>query len=58
MNDLIEKFKRIEIDDKVTAMICITVLGILGGFIIDAPTAVLTGAITALGALATGKSKS
>jgi len=43
-------------DDKNLAMICIAVLAIAALFVIkDSPGAVITGAITALGALATGK---
>lgn len=46
------------LDDKGLAMICIAILGGLGMFFMkDNPGTVITGAITALGALATGKLK-
>ena len=42
-------------DDKDVAMVGIVILGIIGALLIDSPTAVITGAITALGALASGR---
>ena len=42
-------------DDKDIAMVGIVILGIFGAILINEPTAIITGAITALGALASGR---
>ncbi len=46
---------KFDIDDKDIAMIGIVILGGLALFVIPEPTAIITGAITALGALASGR---
>ena len=48
---------KFEIDDKDIAMIGIVILAGVAIFFIPEPTTVITGAITALGALATGRKK-
>jgi hypothetical protein len=42
-------------DDKDVALICITIVAIVACFTLSSPETVLTGAVTALGALATGR---
>lgn len=60
MNELKEKAKSIisNVDDKDLAMVCISVLAIIGMIVIKdavASAAIVTGSITAIAALATGR---
>ncbi len=50
--------KYLDVDDKDIAMVGIVILGGLALFVIPEPTAIITGAITALGALASGRKSS
>ena len=50
--------KYLDVDDKDIAMVGIVILGGLALFVIPEPTAIITGAITALGALASSRKSS
>ena len=57
MNNLKEKAKSIisDVDDKDLAMVCISTLAIIGMIVIQDAAAIVTGGITAIAALATGR---